>query len=502
MKGWEMISQIKQKLRDGHNVSRISRELKIDRKTVRKYRDMTFEEVADYHRTTRTRKRKLDKFKEIIDKKILAMQEDGVVNAQSIYGELMRLGYSGSPRSLRRYVETRSRKTSKKSRTYEPFETAAGYQAMVDLGESRKVWISGIRTVRYFVVMTLSYSRRMYVEWYDRPIDTQMFLIFHQNAFRYFGGIPQELVYDQTKLVSIAENFGEIEFNELFHGYAQWMGFKIYLCRGNDPETKGKVESSVRYIKRSFLPGRRFAESGDIDREWWDWLTRVADRKPNETTLASPFDRWLVEAPVLRPIRESMFEIMPSYRQQPVYEDGCVKVLGNRYSVPREYQGQQVKIRVTDQHVEIATLEGKQIHQHERCHGKGQRITVKWHYHKAPSETNERLKSRMLEIYRNPALIPFIQNQFPRHFREQFQQLIKLQDAYDPEILHKAGRKALEAGVASYKNIKSIALYIAEMSFDASLECGPIPMNFQGVQAIEIEQRPVGYYDHLLESRS
>jgi transposase len=502
MKGWEMISEIKRLLKDGSNVSKVSRQLSIDRKTVRKYRDQPFDVIAENQRKAKRRKRKLDRFRSVIDNKIQLMQADGVINAQAIYDEIAKQGYAGSPRSVRRYVMARSRRKSEKERTYAPFETAPGYQAMVDLGESRKIWISGVHEVRYFIVMTLSYSRKMYVEWHDRPVDTEMFLRFHQNGFRYFEGIPMEIVYDQTKLVAISENYGEIEFNEAFHGYAQFSGFKVYLCRGNDPETKGKVESSVRYVKRGFLPGRRFESSGDLERQWWEWLTAIADKKPNETTQVPPYDRWIEERGKLCKCHESLYETKPSYKTQQVYADGCVKVLGNRYSVPRQYQGKQVKIRVTKDYVEIVNLEGEPIHRHLRSKDKGRRITVRAHFQKPPSESNDLLKSQTLRIYQNPALIYCIQHRFPRHFREQFQQLIKLSSQYDMRVLQKAGEESLKIDRVSYSAIKQIAHYISEMSFNENLDCGPIPVDFKGIQDIELGQRSSGYYDHLMGARS
>lgn len=200
MKGWEMISRIKNLVNEGCSVSQISRQLKIDRKTVRKYRDETFDVIANKRKEGAVRTRKLEKFRSFIDSKIQLMEEDGVINGQAIYDEIRKRGYEGSARSVRRYVMSRSRAKAQKERKYTPFETPAGYQAMVDLGESRKVWIEGKHQVRYFIVMTLSYSRKMYVEWHDRPVDTEMFLRFHQNAFRHFEGIPGEIVYDMLRV--------------------------------------------------------------------------------------------------------------------------------------------------------------------------------------------------------------------------------------------------------------------------------------------------------------
>ena len=66
----------------------------------------------------------------------------------------------------------------------------------------------------------------------------------------------QECVYDQSKLVVISETFRELELNERFHQYATTAGFNIRACEGYDPESKGKVESGVKYVQQNGLYGK------------------------------------------------------------------------------------------------------------------------------------------------------------------------------------------------------------------------------------------------------
>jgi transposase len=96
------------------------------------------------------------------------------------------------------------------------------------------------------VVFVLSYSRLMYVAARARPMDTAELIRLHEAAFRYFGGCPQECVYDQTRLVVLAETFRELSLNERFHRYATTVGFRIRAGEGYDPESKGKVEAGVK----------------------------------------------------------------------------------------------------------------------------------------------------------------------------------------------------------------------------------------------------------------
>lgn len=237
MKGWGTVNEIKVKLAQGKTVSEVARELSIDRKTVRKYRDQTMEEIAGEREADQKRRQKLDDYKDWIKSRVKRMAEDGVINAEAIYHELEKLGYAGSARSVRRFVEG-LRPAFRPSRVYRRFETPPGRQAMVDLAEKRGVRIGDRRRTIYFVAMVLSSSRHKYVEWFDRPVDTEMLLAFHESAFRYFEGMPREIVYDQTKLAVLAEHYGEVEFNQAFYSYVQWRHIEPYICHKSDPETK------------------------------------------------------------------------------------------------------------------------------------------------------------------------------------------------------------------------------------------------------------------------
>ncbi|MGB3975815.1 MAG: IS21 family transposase [bacterium] len=502
MKGWDVITQIKAELEKGKKVSEVARMFKVDRKTVRKYRGMSMDDIAHYKQTRRARKKKVDSHRRFIDHQIELMEEDGVINAQAIFNKVIRLGYSGSDRTLRRYVNHRIHKRKHAVRIYEPFETPPGFQAMVDMGESRKVWIAMRRTVEYFLVMTLGYSRKMYVEWYDRPIDTEMFIRFHQNAFAYLGGIPHEIVYDQTKLAVIKEQFGDIDFNQDFYGFSKWAGFRCFICRKSDPETKGKVESSIRYIKRSFLPGRRFHDHDELNHQWYDWLHTVADHKPNETTGDAPEKRWKEEKDKLKPLRDSVYIPQIACKQQPVYKDGFVKVLGNRYSVPWRYHRKSVKVRVCDTTIEIYSLDDEIVCIHERWFGKNKRIRIRSHYQKPIEESSDELARKLVEIYGYPELFDELRQTFPRHYRDQCRQFINLSEIYDRETLRKACYSILTLGGVSYRKFKKIVSHFHSRNFDASLNAPDDLPLAPTIPALELDQRSVDYYDITFRGRS
>ena len=179
-----------------------------------------------------------------------------------------------SDRSVRRYIQALKDEISfKQPRYYEPvIDMMPGVQCQVDGGELRGVMIGGKETTVYFMVFVLSYSRLMHVSVSSQPIDTQTLIYQHDAAFRYFGGMPQECVYDQTKLVVINETFRELELNQRFHQYATAAGFHIRACEGYDPESKGKVEAGVKYVKQNGLYGETFNDWQSLETYLADWL--------------------------------------------------------------------------------------------------------------------------------------------------------------------------------------------------------------------------------------
>ena len=244
-----MIHKIKAMYDEGKGYSKkqIARELSISRKTVRKYLLMGEEEISEYLQDTERQKR-LDKYREYI---VHLLQTYPKLTATKIKRKLE--GKTGeeraSERTYRNYVKgLKDTIAVKQRRYYEPvIDMVAGVQCQVDPGEIRGVLIGGVATTIYFAVFVLSYSRLMHVVVSDRPINTSLFIQMHNEAFGLFGGLAEECVYDQTKLVVIKEEYRETWLNEEFSRYAACAGFDIRVCEGYDPESKGKVESGVKY---------------------------------------------------------------------------------------------------------------------------------------------------------------------------------------------------------------------------------------------------------------
>ncbi len=228
--------------------------------------------------------------------------------------------------------------------------------------------IGGKETTVYFMVFVLSYSRLMHVSLSAQPIDTQALLYQHDAAFRYFGGMPQECVYDQTKLVVIHEVFRELELNQRFHQYATAAGFYIRACEGYDPESKGKVESGVKYVKQNGLYSESFADWKSLETYMADWLDTIANKRVHGTTGQQPWTHSEHEEKVkMQSYLTStclQHKAMTGETRQ-VDKTSLISWQSNKYSVPMAYQSAKVGVSAEAGQLLIKDLaSGEQIAEH------------------------------------------------------------------------------------------------------------------------------------------
>ncbi len=207
--------------------------------------------------------------------------------------------------------------------------------------------VGGEAATVHFVVFVLSYSRLMYVGLSPRPIDAATFIRLHDAAFRYFGGRPEECVYDQTKLVVLHEQYRELDLNPAFAAYASAAGFRIHACEGYDPESKGKVEAGVKYVKGNALAGEVFDDRGHLEAHVRQWLDGVANVRRHGTTGEMPRVRFERDeqdqlGPYLTPA--TLASQTPAETRK-VDKTGLLSWRANKYSAPMAYQGTQASLR-------------------------------------------------------------------------------------------------------------------------------------------------------------
>jgi transposase len=274
-------------------------------------------------------------------------------NAEVLHRELQEAGYEGSARSVRRYVEGK-REAARPEVATVRFETGPGEQAQVDWGMIN-VWIGELRIKVHLFVMVLGFSRRIFVRAYEHERLGNL-LDGHQAAFTHFGGRTRTLLYDNPRTIVLSkdEANGTVEWNRRFKERMDFYGVDVKLCRYYRAQTKGKVESGVKYVKRNALAGRRFASYDDLNSWLEQWALTVADQRIHGTTHEQPAERFAREERVTMiavdarpPTRESRT------MSRRVSHDAFVEVETNRYPVPFVWCRAEVCVELTPTEVRI-----------------------------------------------------------------------------------------------------------------------------------------------------
>jgi transposase len=368
---------------NGCSIRAIAKELRISRTTVSKYLLMNENEINEALQNS-TRVKSLDPYRDYF---VHQLQKYPRLSATKIKRKLNAKGLPPghvSDRTFRRYINDLKKTVPvKQQRYYEPvIDMVPGVQCQVDLGEIRNVPIGGIPTTIYFAVFVLSYSRLMYFSVSCNPFNTNDFIMVHDEAFKFFGGVVEECVYDQTKLVSIKEEFREVWFNEEFYRYATFARFDIRVCEGFDPESKGKVEAGVKYVKNSFFYGEEFASFKELDQDRLMWLQRVANMRIHGTTHNKPIEMFQNhEAQKLKPYLSPGFILEEPVYKRTVDKTSLISYKSNKYSVPVKYQSSVVGLRQEEASLIILDMETKEVlATHSVCEGKGVIVKNTNHY--------------------------------------------------------------------------------------------------------------------------
>ncbi|MED4770261.1 IS21 family transposase, partial [Cytobacillus firmus] len=287
-------------------VAQIAKELKISRPTVYKYLDMTLEEAKAYTERPHGRQKKLDSHKDWI---LAWLEEYPHLSGAQIHDWLLErypdLIVGGS--TVRSYVkEVREIYQIEKKvivRQYEAVpEQPMGKQLQVDWGETKQKTTDNKEIKLYFIAFVMAHSRYKYMEWQTRPFTTRDAIRCHENAFQFYGGRTEEIVYDQDHLITVSENAGQLLLTAEFQSYVNERKFKIHLCRRADPESKGMIENVVKYIKGNFADSRVFSDIGDWNHRALQWLQRTGNHQVHQTMKKRPAEVFLLEKQHLQPV--------------------------------------------------------------------------------------------------------------------------------------------------------------------------------------------------------
>lgn len=451
-----MIHKIKAMYDDGRgsSIREIARALQMSRNTVRKY--LALDEASiEAELSDRSRHKSLDEHRAYIVHLLETFPKLSAVKVKRKLEE--KVGpLAMSSRSLRRYISTlREEVVQAQPRYYEPvLDQVPGVQCQVDPGELREVLIGGVATTVYFVVFVLSFSRLMYVGTSRRPIDTETFIRLHDAAFRFFGGCPEECVYDQTRLVVLDERYRELELNQRFAQYATGAGFRIRACAGYDPESKGKVEAGVKYVKHDGLYGEQFEDWRAMEQHLHRWLEEVANARLHGTTGRVPRAHYAAEEqarmrPYLTPACLAPSGVPGEPRK--VDKTGLISFRSNKYSVPMAYQSGRISALASpDGQLHLYALPGgEHIASHALSQGKGEIIKNADHYRdkaRAVADLEADIEQALGEAL-GRRLCEQLRRTEPQHYKDKLRgvkrHLARLGALPEAELAHLADKEGL-----------------------------------------------------------
>lgn len=351
----------------GLNVSEISRQTGYDRKTVKKYLDLkTVPQAQERERKAS----KLDPYKPCILEKL----SSGPYTAARLYREIKDKGFNGGYTIVKDYVrEVRPKQAIPAVLRY---ETKPGVQAQVDWAEMSTVEVDEKIANIYCFNMILGYSRMRYIE-FTLSMDTTNLIQCHINAFQFFGGCTQEILYDNMKQVVIkrALRLSNSQWNSQFEDFFKHYGFIPRLCRPYRPQTKGKIENTVGYVKRDLFLGIDIVSMDDLNQQAIKWLERV-NSTVHGTTHEIPLERFKKEE--LLPLSQHPYRVLKKEKRK-VSRDCYVSYLGNKYSVPYRFAGRLSEIHVIEGKLQVH-IDNEQVCEHEIVSGNCRVIRNKEHF--------------------------------------------------------------------------------------------------------------------------
>jgi transposase len=313
----------------------------------------------------------LDPYKQFVVERLTEYPE---LSAVRLFAEIKAKGYAHGIVVLRRYLAKVRPPRSRKA--YLRVEVEPGEQAQVDWGHFGHMRIGTSQRPLSAFSMVLSWSRAIFIDFsLDQRLET--FVAMHRRALEFFGGIPKYILYDNLKSVVLHHVGQTIQFNPRFLDFAGHYLFETRAAPVRYPEAKGRVESSIKYIRQSFFYGRSFASLADLRFQAASWRDQTANDRLHATTRERPSDRLLVERTRLRALPEHPYDTdlrLPLI----VSKDARVHLDSNTYSVPPAYVGRSVTLRADDTQVRIL-FEGNVIATHERSWDRRQAVEDQAH---------------------------------------------------------------------------------------------------------------------------
>ena len=269
------------------------------------------------------------------------------VNGKAIHQYLQsEFSYPGSYERLQKYIAKIKVKLSPELTI--PLSFSPGEAAQVDFGKGPDLLderTGKIHTTCFFV-MTLCWSRHQYAEIILHQ-DVHTWLLCHQRAFEWFGGVPHKIIIDNAKCAITKACYHSPEVQRSYEVFAQEYGFIISACPPREPQKKGRVESGVKYIKGNFFAIRKINSVQNGNQQLKEWVLGPAGNRIHGTTYKQPLTQFIeVEQKALKTLPTILPEIAV-WKKVKLYHDCHVRYEKCLYSAPHKYYGEDLWLKAT-----------------------------------------------------------------------------------------------------------------------------------------------------------
>ena len=263
------------------------------------------------------------------------------LSAQQVFQRLREADFKGGYTIVKDYVRTIR---PAHQRSFLTLSFAAGECAQVDWGEYGTITVGNTRRKLSFFVMVLCYSRMMYLE-FTVAQTMEHFLAAHEHAFLALG-VPEKIMVDNLKSAVLRRLIGQAPvLNPRYVDFARHHGFTIKPCNVRAGWEKGRVESGVGYVKKNFLNGLEFTDFSCVNPAARLWCDEIANLRIHGETHQRPVDLLQSERAQLKTPNANPYDLarVLTQRASPQFR---VRIDTNRYSVPAEYAGRLLTVKL------------------------------------------------------------------------------------------------------------------------------------------------------------
>lgn len=502
MKGWHMYSKIQRMKEKGFSVRQISRMIRVSRNTIKKYWDMRPDEYA----AALTTVNKLSSLMAYEPTVLHWLESYPCMTAAQVRDWLAeRFSLDAAERTVRRFV-SRLREQHGITRQMEPLreyepvdELPMGYQLQLDFGVKSVRNAYNSRYIKLYVVaFCLSCSRYKWGLFQDKPFTSDDLVRALHGCFEYYGGMPKQLVYDQDSIIVVSENNGDIIHTHAFAAFLEETKLDVLVCRKSDPESKGKIEAVVRFIKGNFMENRLFMSLDIWNQSFEDWLDRTGNGRVHDTTKRKPRDMFIEEQVHLRPLPGIAPKPPANDMERTVRKDNTILYRSNRYFLPLGTYSKQKKVIIEpdETKLNIFTVTGDKIVTYPLCIEKGRLIKSDAFRRETDKRITERLDKTILllgEEFRE--YLTMLCTKKPRYVKEQMGLVVKTCEAYGRETTLTAVKYCTENELFSANDLAGAAAALCEQ-----IPAVPIPVRLPVDDVryhISVQKRPLSVYTNM-----